>query len=252
MKSLLSAFAFLTIMPVPIRWLDAEQNYACCVKYFPLVGLVLGSLVALIGYAITLILPQLPAAVVIAGLMVAMSGALHLDGLADTADGFLSSRPRDAVLEIMKDSRIGTMGVAAILLLLLLKVSALSELLAQPALSGLLAVAVSVLAGRCTFVWSMRLNQYARKDGLGKSFWVRSWNLSLFSLMVLSLTAWLLLGYRGLIAVAASGFTVALVAIWCHRRIGGATGDTAGACCELTEACFLLSIVGANHAGGTA
>lgn len=252
MKSLLAAFAFLSIFPVPVRWLDAEQNYVRCVKFFPLVGLVLGVLTALAGYAITWILPQLPAAVVVVGFMAGVSGALHLDGLTDTADGFLSGRQRDAVLEIMHDSRIGTMGLTAVLFVVLLKISLVAELLTMPAIEGLGAMALSVLAGRCALVWSMRLNPYARQDGLGRSFWHRSWSLSSFSLILLGVASWLLLDCCGLIGVAAAMCTAFLFAVWCRRRIGGATGDTAGACCELTETCFLLSIVGVNHAGGAA
>ena len=123
MKSLLAAAAFLTAIPIPVKWLDERQDYSKCVPWFPIVGVLIGGLICLMTWGVVSILPPLPAAVAITGAMAAISGALHLDGLADTADGFLSGRPRERVMEIMHDSRIGAMGVITLVLLLLLKVA---------------------------------------------------------------------------------------------------------------------------------
>lgn len=252
MKSLLSAFAFLTPFPVPVRWLDPEQDHAKCAKYFPLVGLVLGVMTAAVGEGALLLLPHVPAAVLITAVMVAVSGGLHLDGMADTADGFFSSRPREVALEIMRDSRVGTMGVGAMLFVMLLKVSLIAELLRASTLDCGRVLALSVFAGRCALLWSMRLNGYARSDGLGKSFWYRSSAASLLALVALCVLGSLLVGYPGLWGTAAAAGAVALLAIGCHRRIAGATGDTVGAGCELAETCFLLGVVAADPLGGGA
>ncbi len=255
MKSLLAAFAFLTTIPIPVKLLDEQQEYTKCVPLFPIVGVLIGSFIALLTWGLVLVVSPLTAAVIITGALAGISGALHLDGLADTADGFLSGRPREQVFQIMHDSHIGTMGVVALLLLLLLKVALLYEILSRmeiiemPYTLGM--VALAPVFGRCSLVWSMRLNPYARQEGLGRSFRYRSWAVSLVALVGVTAIAFGLVGTNGLIGAAAAVGVTLIFSLWCRRRIGGATGDTAGACCELTEVGFLLAIVCALNVGGT-
>ncbi len=127
MKPLLAAIRFLTIVPVPGVWGTAEQDLARSVPWFPAIGLLLGGAAAGLAWALSAAPPMLAAAVLVVVLL-SFSGCLHMDGLADTADGFLSSRPRERILEIMKDSHIGAMGVIAIVCLLLVKFAALAAL----------------------------------------------------------------------------------------------------------------------------
>jgi len=165
--------------------------------------------------------------------MVGVSGALHLDGLADTADGFLSSRPRERILEIMRDSRVGPMGVLAIAGILLLKVAAFASL-APPVRFGTLLLLP--LAGRVAPVLLMSMLDYVREQGLGTAFQrKRSLFAPVLALASLAAAGFLAVGTAGLVAAAGAAGATAVFALWCRAKIGGYTGDTLGAACELAE-----------------
>jgi adenosylcobinamide-GDP ribazoletransferase len=161
------------------------------------------------------------------------SGCLHLDGLSDTADGFLSSRTRERILEIMKDSHTGAMGVIAIVCLLLVKFAVLASL---PAETLWPAVLLMPLAGRCAIVLQIALLPYARPSGLGNIFYRRSsWLAAFLAVGILAVVAGGLVGPRGLIVWAACLVVALAFSAYAYRKIGGATGDTFGAVCEIVE-----------------
>ena len=174
------------------------------------------------------------AAAVLVVVLLSFSGCLHLDGLADTADGFLSSRPRERILEIMKDSHIGAMGVIAIVCLLLLKFASLASL---PAATLWPAVLLMPLAGRCAIVVHMALLPYARPSGLGAIFYRRRprW-AAVWAAAVLAVVCTAFLGWRGLLLWAVCMAVTGAFSVYVYRKIGGATGDTFGAVCEIVEA----------------
>ena len=233
MKPLLAAIRFLTIVPVPGVWGTAEEDLARSVPWFPAIGLLLGGAAAGLAWALSAAPPMLAAAVLVIVLL-SFSGCLHLDGLADTADGFLSARPRERILEIMKDSRIGAMGVIAIVCLLLVKFASLASL---PAGTLWPAVLLMPLAGRSAIVVHMALLPYARPSGLGAIFYQRQprW-AAVWAMAVLAAVGFVILGWRGLaVAGACLAVTVAF-SVYAFRKIGGATGDTFGAVCEIVEA----------------
>jgi adenosylcobinamide-GDP ribazoletransferase len=181
---------------------------------------------------------------------VAVSGALHLDGLADTADGFLSSRPRERILEIMRDSRVGPMGVLAIAGMLLLKVAAVASL-APPARFGTLLLLP--LAGRTAPVLMMAALPYVREQGLGTAFQRPRIVLApLLALALLAAAGFLAVGTAGLVAAAAAVGATALFALWCRAKIGGYTGDTLGGACELAEVVPALVVLMFAQRGGVA
>jgi len=241
MRSLVAALRFLTILPIPGSWGSTEDDLARSATWFPVVGLLLGAVAA--GFA--MVLPMVAPPLVCAGTMVVVltgfSGGMHLDGLSDAADGLLSSRPRERILEIMKDSHIGAMGVMAIVGTLLLKFAAL----ASPSAGGLWATAlVMPLAGRCAIVVQLALLPYARASGLAGIFYRRRNRLtSLWAAALLAAVACGVLGWRGL-AVGAASVGVAIVfSAYVYRKIGGATGDTLGAVCEIVELVPALVLV---------
>src|SRR5512137_125405 len=121
MKSFLAAIQFLTVIPFPKDYMPREEDLGRSVPFYPIVGLLIGIMAATLGYLMEAVLPPLPAYATILIFLLAISGGLHMDGLADTADGFFSARPRDRILEIMRDSRIGVMGVIAVVCIVLLK-----------------------------------------------------------------------------------------------------------------------------------
>jgi adenosylcobinamide-GDP ribazoletransferase len=169
--SCFAAFRFLTIFPLPSSLGRAAEDLAGSTFFFPVVGLTLGLMAAGSAWLLWQIFPPLVAAVLLTFLLLSFSGALHLDGLADTADGFLSARDRARTLEIMRDSRIGVMGVAALFLALSLKVSCLAlmdrELVCRASL-------LMPLAGRCSILLAMAVLPYVRPEGgLGTLFYSR-------------------------------------------------------------------------------
>ena len=114
MKRFLAAIQFLTILPLPRGLCPDERALGGSLPFFPVVGLGIGAAVALIDRGLGSLFPVGVTSVLAVILLIAASGGLHLDGLADTADGFFSSRPRERIFEIMRDNRTGPMEVAAI------------------------------------------------------------------------------------------------------------------------------------------
>ena len=214
--------------------------------FFPVVGLLIGALAAAFVLGVSYILPALPGVVLIVIALAAVSGGLHLDGLSDTADGFFSARGRERVLEIMKDSHVGVMGVIAIVAVLSLKIAALASV---PAPMLWRAVLLTPLAGRCSLPIMMALLPYARPEGgLGAAFCKRRSVLSaIWAVLVLGLAGYLLLHWAGLIAATVTVAVVLIFAAHCYRKIGGATGDTLGAACEISELVPALTVAAWLH-----
>lgn len=269
-QSLVAAVQFLTRVPIPVQVPFEERTLARSVIYFPLAGALIGIITACAYGAVSLLLPPLPAAVTALAVWIALSGGLHVDGWMDTADGVLSHRSREKMLEIMKDSRVGAMGVIAGVLLLLFKFALLAELAgpAEPAgAAGIrfpLAVTDLAWLAMCP-VWSrwwmgaaIRRYPNARQgQGMGALFHAvrRRHSLSGFVLAVI-LTAAIgcAAGLPLLYALAASaGFAVLAVlaglvfAGWLSRKLGGLTGDTYGALNEWVEAVLLAAVLAARH-----
>jgi len=247
---LFAGLAFLTVLPIPHRWCGESRDLERSIVWFPPIGLLIGALIALVDAGANALLPALPAGVLTVIAMVAISGALHLDGLADTADGFLSSRPRERILEIMRDSRVGPMGVLAIVGTLLLKVAAVASL-APAARFG--TVLLMPLAGRMAPVVLMSTLQYVRATGLGTAFQRKHTVFPpLFAVAVLGGAGFLAAGAVGLVAAGAALGVTAIFALWCRAKIGGYTGDTLGAACELAEVVPALVVLMAAQRGGVA
>ncbi|GAA3402477.1 adenosylcobinamide-GDP ribazoletransferase [Paenibacillus hodogayensis] len=248
-----AAFQFLTRFPVNIQLQYTDDLFRRSAVYYPLVGAAIGGLLALAGWLLGFVLPAAPAAVLVLGIWVAATGALHLDGLMDTADGLLSHRSRERMLEIMKDSRVGAMGVVAGVLLMLLKGSLLLSLPLQSAAYGA-AVMAAPLWSRAFVVWAIAGWPYAREGkGLGSLFAAVT-RAEAWKATALAVAAGLLLfaAYGlswGEAAAYALGLTVITGAVGyglaraMAGKLGGLTGDTYGALIELLECTALLAAV---------
>lgn len=241
MTPFFSAISFLTRIPVPTNWVGGEKDFARSVIFYPLVGLIMGGILAMVFLPIQAYWPPFVLAVIMLGLNIALSGGLHLDGLADCADGFFSSQPRERVFEIMKDSHIGAFGVIALNLLLILKVALLTAIFADPA-KGTLAVFLMPLAGRSMLLVNMAIQPNAKSDGLGAMVWKRSPGRLIWALFILFGAAFFAGKTLGLMAAAGSFLPSILFIIYAQRKLGGGTGDTLGAVCELSELGLLLAI----------
>ncbi|MFA5494350.1 MAG: adenosylcobinamide-GDP ribazoletransferase [Porticoccaceae bacterium] len=238
-RALAIALGLLTRIPVRVRGDISAATLGRSLHWYPAAGLAIGLLLMLLAA----LLPDvgLLAAAVIVAAWVAITGALHLDGLADCADAWVGGMgDRERTLAIMKDPACGPMGVTAIALALLLKVAALAALLAGPA-----AVAwwLVPLAARTLLPLAFIGLPYVRQGGMGDGLAANA------SKPGLALAAGLVLGILVLglpVQLAALWLAVALAAfaLWRHgvrRRLGGFTGDCAGALVELVEVALLVA-----------
>ena len=249
LASLLAGFRFLTIIPVP--W-GAEKDgrfFQASLLWFPLIGLVIGAAVAFPVALCGALLPPSVTAVFAMILLAGISGCLHLDGLADSGDGLLSARPREQALEIMRDSRSGAMGMVFLIFVILAKYAALSSL----PLSVLLAAVIFMpMAGRTAILLSMALLPYARSgDGLGRLFYSPDKvTVAVLGLLFCGVVALLFASLQVALSVLFAVFlTVALFSFCCYGKFGGATGDTLGAVCELTEFAVAVSFAVTSFTG---
>ncbi|MFO7906310.1 MAG: adenosylcobinamide-GDP ribazoletransferase [Pirellulaceae bacterium] len=241
MKRLLSAIRFLTILPLPGGGDSAPEELVRATPLFPVIGGLVGGLAAALAIGLWSLFPTGVAAVLLVVFVLVVSGGFHMDGLSDTADGFFSSRPKERILEIMKDSRTGAMGVIAILAVILLKVTAIASLTGFQVPR---AAFLMPLAGRCALVVGINLLPIARSDGgLGSLFCEnRSLLQMLWALAVLIGAGWILSRWAGLIAAATTLVVIIGFSAHCYRKIGGATGDTLGATCELAETTIVVAL----------
>jgi adenosylcobinamide-GDP ribazoletransferase len=249
MKRFLAALQFLTIVPLPARWTPDERALEGALPCFPVVGLLTGAAVALADFGLGRLFPVSVTSVLAVILLVAASGALHIDGLADTADGFFSSRPREKILEIMKDSRTGPMGVVAIVAVVVLKIALIASVEGPWRWWVLL---MTPLAGRCALLVQMALLPCVRPEGGLPGIFHRNRSLfhAFWALAALLAVGSLAGGLPGLTAGAVSFAGALLFAAYARRRIGGLTGDTLGASCELTELCPALVAAAWLYGGG--
>lgn len=246
MRRLLHAIAFLTRLPVPGAPIGGGADVGRAALFFPAAGALLGGLLALAARALAPRLPPLPLAALLVALLAALTGALHLDGLADTADGFGGGRTREDVLRIMRDHAVGAYGATALVLVLLLDAALIAALLERGRAAPWLVV-VPALA-RWVPVALSRFLPYARAGGgLGAAVTDHGGALELVGATLLALALALgLAGPPGLLAFAAVALLAITHGLACRRRIGGVTGDALGAGVELAQALALLVAVAAG------
>lgn len=238
MRSFLLALQLLTRIPIKIRGEIRPGEMSRTVTVFPLVGLLIGGVMAITCYLVFLILPRpLPAWLVVAASLF-ITGGLHLDGLMDTADGVFSGQPREKALGIMKDSRVGAMGVMSCVLDLGIKAAAINSL-ATAYLYPLLLL--TPVIARTAMVLSMRYPYARQGEGTGSPFAGQvSVTQVVFSVMLSLAIAFLAMGIEGAALAAAAWLIASGVAWWLAKRLGGMTGDTYGFINEITEISFLL------------
>ena len=233
MRNLISALQFITILPLgKARAYDPPKM----VPYFPLVGILLGLVVALFDSVIVRFWAPPVAALLDVMLLAVLTAAFHIDGLGDTADGLLGPRSRDKALEIMKDSRIGTMGLVAILFGLSLKWGGIAGLNSQRAI---ILIAVPAYA-RSAILLGMRYLPYGRSDGTGKPFFDQKLALRHFWGLALPVGLSFGLGLKAIWLNFSFAMLVCLILWFYKRRLGSITGDMLGAMVEIIEAGLFL------------
>jgi adenosylcobinamide-GDP ribazoletransferase len=240
----LIALRFLSILPIPGKAQATDKQLGRSTAWYPLVGVVLGALLFASAYLFTRLWSALPAAFLCLTVWTLFTRGLHLDGLADSFDGLGGGAERMRRLEIMKDSRIGVFGVAAVGIVLIGKFALLSELIGVYRIRELI---LAPVLGR----WSMLLLIFsfpAAGNGLG--YRVKQYcrlPQFLFGTLVAAAGAWLLLGIWGLVVLAVTALTSTAAGFIFREKLGGCTGDSYGAVCEISEVLSLVALAVLVH-----
>lgn len=243
----LDILSFMTTLPVRSGGFDEEFHRG--VMFFPTIGLILGLVYVTVESVAQPIFGEMITAILVIVTGVLLTGGLHLDGLGDTFDGVYSYRSREKIMEIMKDSRIGTNGLLAIFLVLLLKIAGLAKLLDD----GYTVALFVPIAGRIISMTACYVGIPAKTAGSGNAFIgkvsQKDYRMGLFSGLLYLLLFSLFLGkgallLMNLLALGGAMIFVMLFIRQMKRRIGGLTGDVLGAICELAEMVYLLVLCG--------
>ncbi|MEE9367610.1 MAG: adenosylcobinamide-GDP ribazoletransferase [Pontiella sp.] len=228
LNSFISAMRTLTAIPVPGQ--DCEK-YEDVLFAFPLVGAVLGGILWLLSGS-SQWSPTMVVAAFVLGAQTLLTRGFHLDGVADTADGFGGGYTKDRSLEIMKDSMVGAFGSIALMLTLLLKFTLIYSLLQINAVSGVFA---SMVISRTAQVFQCVTLPYARPNGTAAAAVQNASNNHLFVAIALCALLLVTIGFKNLwllpLGLAAAFFW----GIYCKKRVGGITGDLLGATNEIVE-----------------
>ena len=228
MKDLVGAVTFLTRIPLPV---PTQTEPARSVPWFPIVGAGIGALVAAVYAAATEVMPTLLAAVLAVTVGIVVTGALHEDGLADTVDAFGGSHTPERTLQILADPHIGVFGAVAVTLSVVTRITALAALDAWTAAA---VVPAAHALSRAAAVTLLSVTPPAKTTGLGHGT-RPSAGRGLATVAVAAAIAGVLLGVWAVPAALLAAFSVWLFRRWSLRRIGGSTGDVAGATEQLTE-----------------
>lgn len=236
MKSLISAIRFMTILPFGRPGTFDPKGM---VSLFPLVGIIVGVLLAVFDWAVFRVWPAPVAASLDVIFLVVVTGAFHLDGLGDAADGLLGHRPKEKALSVMKDSRIGVMGLLAIVCGLTIKWGGIASLADH---RSLLLIIIPAYA-RGSMLFGIRFLDYGRSsEGIGHSLFATALRPSAFLGLLVPVIFSIFLGWKGL---CLNGFFVIMTAaiiIYYKKRIGCITGDMLGAMTEITESMLFLLV----------
>lgn len=246
MKRILNDFLltvqFFTRIPINKNLQCQKENFKTAGFFLPIVALMLGAMEFLIYIILKDFLPLNVIIVILLAFTAIITGGLHIDGLADTCDGFFSLRDKERIIEIMKDSRIGSYGTIALMLDFLLKYELLYSLVGKGVYS---AIFLAPVIGRISILFLCLSKRTAKKNGSGNIFIGNMSKIIVFSITLLTIL--LSTYFLDLKAFLISFFVVIietyLLYLLCLNKIDGLTGDTLGACNELGEITFLLVLL---------
>jgi len=239
MKGFLLLLQFMTRIPTPKMEYE-QQKLGKAMKFFPIVGIIIG----IILYYSFIVLNQFfdspeVIAILIILIEIVLTGGLHLDGLADTFDGIFSYRSKKRMLEIMKDSRIGSNGALSLIIYFALKGTLLKEVISIDGSPYFLLV-MPVIA-RFNSTLNCGVAKYARPSGMGKSIVEETTLVSvIISLFITIAFSYYFIGMTGIYALMVVSFLGIYFAKLMERKIGGITGDTLGAVVEMSSIIVLL------------
>jgi adenosylcobinamide-GDP ribazoletransferase len=242
MKSLILMLQFFTRIPINTELDIKEDSFAKGIAYFPIVGLVIGFANAIVYYGFSRLLPGILPLIMVTLTNIVITGALHLDGLADACDGIFSARSKERMLEIMKDSRIGTNGAIAIFFDLVLRIALLGYISDISIIKVILITPIISRTMMSVLIYISSNN--GKGNGLGSLFIgrVKLSNL-IIALAIGTLLSTIVLGYICLIIIVINVVFIFIYKRYILSKLGVVTGDTLGAANELSELLILLSFV---------
>jgi adenosylcobinamide-GDP ribazoletransferase len=239
LTDLRSAILFITILPVGKNVTYSPMGM---IRFFPVVGLIIGALLVLFDLVVSQLWAPPVAALLDLLFLVVVTGAFHLDGLGDTADGIFSHRSRERALEIMKDSRTGMMGLVAVFCGLAVKLAGIWSVKTTGTLVEILVLLLIVPAySRASMIFGIQALNYGRKgEGTGRSHFSRPLGWKDFSYCLIPLFFSLFLGYKGLVLNLLFFMGVGLILVFYKKKMNCITGDMLGAMNEVLEAILFL------------
>lgn len=241
MTAFLNAIRFLTIFPIPSKQMPETAEMGRSSAFFPLVGLFIGALLAIVYLLVSRIFPKDITSVFIIFVLFALTRGIHLDGLADTADAVWGGSDQRERQMIMKDSRIGTFGTCALFFILLLKFLLLNFL---PAQTTAVALILTLTLSRWALTVTAFISKPSRTEGLGEAFVThttsRQFILATITTLIVALACFRL---EALIPFAAILLFSLVFAFLISRSFGGTSGDSLGACAELSEILCLMTVL---------
>lgn len=226
---------------IPVGNVDfSEEEFIKGIKYTPIVGLVIGTILLLIAGMLSNKVDSEVRAFLIVMVYIFVTGGLHLDGLSDTCDGIFSNRSPERILEIMKDSRVGSFGVLSLIILLLGDIIFISK-------ASLLSILFFPIIGRIAIVLACKFSNYSRSEGMGKSFIENGGNkdsivtVSICSIIMIILAV--ILGQAHIIIGIIITYILSYFIIKnISKKINGITGDVLGFIAEISQLIFLITV----------
>ncbi len=240
----LAALRFLTSIPLPRPRESGTEELGRSAVYFPLVGLIIGVILAGLYWLLDFVLPAAVVNALLLVFLVAVTGALHLDGFVDTCDGMAGHRTVEDRWRVMHDSRAGAFGIVGVVLLLLVKYVSLSNIPGSLMMATLIFMPV---VSRWAMVYTVFAYPYARPSGLGKVLkqglgW-RSFTIATLITLVVAVAMIPLWHFAGLVIMLVVWIMAVVMAVVFKRKFAGLTGDTYGAINELAEVSVLILVL---------
>lgn len=251
LKRFVILIQFMTTIPIRRDFGATDEDYGKGLATAPAVGLIIGVILAASGLIFRMLFPAVVTAVLVFAVYLILTGGLHMDGLGDTFDGIFSNASKERILEIMRDSRVGTNGLLAVVILILLNIALLASMasletgsLLLESRSFLKVLLLFPVAGRIGSLTAASVSVYARQgEGLGKSFIDYCGKKELIAGLILYFAIFFAAGgLNWLLASVLPPVTAFAAVKLLGRRIGGATGDILGAVCEINQTLFLLEM----------
>lgn len=241
-KNFITALQFLTIITVSKKHAVEENDLAKSMVYFPFVGFLLGTVLVYADMALAYMLPHTIANALLLLLLLVLTRAIHIDGLADTLDGIMGGADRSSRLAIMKDSRLGTAGALGILFILLIKYLSLNALFGDDKTGALL---LSPVLGRWSQTVMVFRANYGREHGMGRAFvgHLRAGGLAAAAVLAIGLMIFVSGPVRAAVLFSSALALTAVSRWYLVRKLGGITGDAIGAVSEVNEAAAMLLFV---------